>query len=472
MGYGFKMGGRGVILKPPKLEPSVQTLSVTGAELTKTFTIDWKGDGTPEVASSNTDVATVSLSGNVVTVTFVSQGTANVTITIKQTKHYLSDEAIIPITCTRSDPTLTLSNTTLSISGASGSGTLTVTYDGDGTLSVSSSATEVATASISAKTVTVAYKTQGSTTVTVSAAQTVYYNAASATCAVTTTRSNPSFVLNQATLGIAGATGSASITVKTNQSGGSISAVSSATGVATVSKTNNTTIKVTYINAGSSTVTVTVAQTDFYNAASAKCTVTCTRSGRSLSISRTSASLSAVSTPSATFTFTFSGDSQLDYSSNNTNVATIGVNKRSTGGTGTIYWRGGGSCTITVSVPQTNKYNYESKTISVSCTTQNVTAIGATPTYIDIVQNSSKPKYFYFKYNGDATLVISSDSQHYKAGTIITKLSSPTADGYTHRISTYGSSTPMTEVFRAYAAATNNWSAGYSEWCTIHTHSN
>ena len=386
MGYGFKMGGRGVILKPPKLEPSVQTLSVTGAELTKTFTIDWKGDGTPEVASSNTDVATVSLSGNVVTVTFISQGTANVTITIKQTKHYLSDEAIIPITCTRSDPTLTLSNTALSISGASGSGTFTVTYDGDGALSVSSSATGVATASISAKTVTVTYKTQGSTTVTVSAAQTIYYNAASVTCAVTTTRSNPSFVLNQTTLGIAGATGSGNITVKTNQSGGTISASSGTTTVATVSRTNNTTIKVTYVAQGTSIVTVTVAQTDFYNAASAKCTVTCTRSASNVSLNPTSGSLKAVSAPSRTSTISSTaGDGGYSVSSNNSNIASGSIS-----GTTLTISRGGtgGTATLTVTKAQTKKYNAATATYTASNTAQNATGtIGVNRTYLDIVQN-------------------------------------------------------------------------------------
>ena len=73
------------------------SLSETSGEVkigfTKTFVINRAGDGAISVLSSNANVARVSLSGNVVTITGVSVGDATITISVAEGRNYLATSA-------------------------------------------------------------------------------------------------------------------------------------------------------------------------------------------------------------------------------------------------------------------------------------------------------------------------------------------------------------------------------------------
>ena len=184
--------------------------------------------------------------------------------------------------CFWADGTQDPKTTTWTIGKAAGSVTLsansgTVTYgtpatfsvtSATGNLSVQSSNPTYVTASISGTTVTLNTLKYSSSpiAVTVSAAESANYFAASTTYTVTTARATPTFSIsgNSATLTVAEPT--ATITVTTN-SNGAISAISSDASICNTS-VSGTTVTLTGNAAGSTTVTISVLQSDQYASAS------------------------------------------------------------------------------------------------------------------------------------------------------------------------------------------------------------
>ena len=61
---------------------------------TKTFTVNYNGDGTISVSSSNTGVATVSISNKTVTVKSVSTGSATITISVGNSNNYTTPSSV------------------------------------------------------------------------------------------------------------------------------------------------------------------------------------------------------------------------------------------------------------------------------------------------------------------------------------------------------------------------------------------
>lgn len=169
------------------------TLSATSGSTTyginKTFTVSNNASGGAlSVTSSNTNIATVSISGMTVTIVPKKVGSATITVTSAATEGYNSASATYGITINKGTSTITLSST----SGTTTAGknlTITATTNFGGTLSVSSSKTAVASASVSGNTVTIVpvyiNACKGTATITVSVAETENYTAASATYNVT-----------------------------------------------------------------------------------------------------------------------------------------------------------------------------------------------------------------------------------------------------------------------------------------------
>lgn len=73
------------------------SLTIVGANSTGTATITSVGDGTIGAVSSDTSVATVSVSGNTVTVTGVASGSATVTITMAAGTNYTGDSTTVSV---------------------------------------------------------------------------------------------------------------------------------------------------------------------------------------------------------------------------------------------------------------------------------------------------------------------------------------------------------------------------------------
>ncbi len=180
-----------------------------------------------------------------------------------------------------SDGSITDKTTPWSIAKANGSVTLsatsgTITYGtsqtftvtgntSGGALSVSSSSTTYATASISSNTVTVNCVNYRSTTtvITVTSAETLNYKAATATYTMTAAKAEGSLTLSA----ISGTVYKDSTTTFTFTAAGdgTVSVVSNNTSVATVSK-SGTTITVTGVKAGTATITVSQSAGTNHNA--------------------------------------------------------------------------------------------------------------------------------------------------------------------------------------------------------------
>lgn len=310
-------------------------LTVNGDVGTKTFTYDYDGDGDVSVLSSDINVATASVNGNTVTVTYVSEGTAVITVTASETKKYAEIAATCTVTCVKAESRLALSASSLAVMGGIGSCAFEVTSQtGDGALTVSSSNTKVAKASIDGTKVTVTYVSAGSATITVSKAATVTYGAVSAACKVTCTRSASAVTLSAASGTLYGAAGSMTVSVTSQTGDGALSVSSSNTNVADVSL-SGTTLTIRYVGAGTAVITVTKAATAKFSAASAACTVTC---------SRTSVTIPSLKSTS----IAWKGES-----------VTVGVNNLNTSlisQGGTVSANSIGTWTITWSLKDTTKY--------------------------------------------------------------------------------------------------------------------
>ena len=236
---------------------------------TGTFTVSG-AQGTLSVSSASTTVATASLSNTTVTMTGKQAGNTTITVTAAGNDYYNSGSKTYSLTVNKIDGTTTVSKTSMTITYPTTTGTFTASCSESGAASVSSSDTSKATVSISSGTATVTWKAAGNATITVNCAATTNYNASSKTVAVTIAKGTNTLALSatSGTLSYTSSNKTKSFTVSTNTSGGALSAVSSATGVATVA-VSDTTVTATYVKAGSTTITVTSAETSYYNAATA-----------------------------------------------------------------------------------------------------------------------------------------------------------------------------------------------------------
>ena len=228
---------------------------------------------------------------------------------------------------TQQASTLTLSSTSITIYGSSKTGTFTYNYSGDGAINVASSDTSVATCSVntSTSTVTVTYIKAGSCKITISASETLNYSGVEASIAVACARSTPTLTLSASSLAVAGGTGSNSFTYTYN-GGGAITVKSSNTSVATVS-VSGTKVTVAYVAAGSATITVSAAQTEYYSAISKACNITC---------SRTSVTIPSLSSTSVAWI-----GSSVSPGVNNLNTNLVnqtGTTSANSAGTWTVYW--------------------------------------------------------------------------------------------------------------------------------------
>lgn len=102
MGLVFFGGGNVGMDRPivaGSLSISPTKLSLTYSAPTGTITVTRVGTGAISAVSSNTGVATVSVSGNIITVTGVSSGSANITISVAATDtHYAPDDVVCTVT--------------------------------------------------------------------------------------------------------------------------------------------------------------------------------------------------------------------------------------------------------------------------------------------------------------------------------------------------------------------------------------
>ena len=414
------------------------TLSATSGTYTYptsgTFTVSGN-TGTLSVASSNTNIATVSVSGNTVTVKpGTTAGKATITVTSAEASNYneksatyeatvqngtislsatpytgtydgKAHNAITKVTVTPSDakieystngttysttmPTITntssftvtvraskagyktqIKTETVRVNKAAGtltlsatSGTLTYptnatfTASGNkGTLSVASSNTNIATASISGNTVTVKPgTTAGKATITVTSAASTNYNVKSATYTATVNNGTISLIATPYTGTYDGKAHNAITKVTVTPSDAKIE-------YSTDGKTYSTTMpKIT--NTSSFTVTVRASKAG-YKTQSTTQTVKVNKAAGKLTLSATSGTIMY---PSTSTTFTVSGNTgTLSVASSNTNVATASIS-----GNTVIVKSGSTAGTTTITVKSAASTNYNEKTATYTATISN-----------------------------------------------------------------------------------------------------
>lgn len=245
---------------------------------TKSLTAICAGGATiSSVTSGTTSVATVSNSGNNITITPVAAGATTSTITVNcpATTNYAASSATYTITVNKG-------TCTVSLSAASGSTAypatkqITASSNSGGTLSVASSAESVATAAISNGTVTMTPVAQGNATITVTSAATSNYNSCSASYALTVNRGTCTMTLTPTSGTVTYPGNTTTFNIDKGASNGAVStSLSNNTSSATVALSSNSTVgTVTYGTSGGVTVTVTAAQTNQYNSCSATYTGT------------------------------------------------------------------------------------------------------------------------------------------------------------------------------------------------------
>lgn len=323
MGYGFKIGGRGIILRPTVInvydgDTELSSLTIEGSAPVKALRFTYIadngkiGDGTVKL-TSNSDLLSVSQTNaqkanNEFTLTFngmdVDEQNVSLVLEVEETKHFLATSTLLPITLKRSEPTIVLATTNLDIVGGSPNGSINITsYDGDGELTATSSDTDFATVAVENLGVAVTYINGDKTlTVTVGCKAGKFYKASKGVeCTVTCTKSTPTLMLTSTMATVYGGGSSALISVTysglnaSTDNIGELNVLSDNAKVATGS-IQNSSLTIAYVSAGNTVIRVVSAETNYYYSTSVSVTVTCLRTEVALP-SLTNTSVSFVGNP-------------------------------------------------------------------------------------------------------------------------------------------------------------------------------
>ena len=336
------------------ISPSVSCSNLTYKGSTTTATVSGNsGSGTVTWTSSNTGVATVNSSTGVVTP--VSCGSTRITASIPQTTNYLAGSAYKDITVNNASGSTGVSTGAMTITYSSITGTRSISGN-TGSVSVSTSNSSIATASVSGSTITVTRKGYGSATITCTAAASGCYNKATSTFTVNCNKASRSGSVSCNNVNY---NSTVTASVSGNTESGSITwGITNGTGKATI----NSSGVVTGTQAGTVTVTASVAATTNYAAYTATSKqITVNKISGSTGVSTSSMTIYYSST---TGTRTASGNTgTLSASSSNTSVATVSVS----GTTITVTRKGYGSATITVTAAASTNYNQATSTFTIYC---------------------------------------------------------------------------------------------------------
>ena len=292
------------------------TLSATSGTLTYptsgTFTVSGN-TGTLSASSNNTNIATVSVSGNTVTVKpGTTAGKATITVTSAATTNYNAKSATY---------TATVNNGTISLSATPYTGT----YDGKAHNAITSVTVNPSDAKIEYSTNGTTYSTTmptitntSSFTVTVRASK-AGYKTQSTTQTVKVNKAAGTLTLS-ATSGTYTYPTSGTFTVSGNT--GTLSASSNNTNIATVSVSGNTVTIKPGTTAGKATITVTSAATTNYNEKSATYTATVNNGTISLSATPYTGTYDGKAHNAITKVTANPSDAKIEYSTNGTTYST------------------------------------------------------------------------------------------------------------------------------------------------------
>ena len=292
------------------------TLSATSGTLTYptsgTFTVSGN-TGTLSASSNNTNIATVSVSGNTVTVKpGTTAGKATITVTSAAATNYNAKSAMY---------TATVQNGTISLSATPYTGT----YDGKAHNAITNVTVNPSDAKIEYSTDGTDYSTtmptvtnSSSFTVTVRASK-AGYKTQTTTQTVKVNKADGKLTLS-ATSGTYTYPTSGTFTVSGNT--GTLSAVSNNTNIATVTVSGNTVTVKPGTTAGKATITVTSAAATNYNAKSATYTATVNNGTISLSATPYTGTYDGKAHNAITSVTVTPSDAKIEYSTDGTNYST------------------------------------------------------------------------------------------------------------------------------------------------------
>ena len=342
------------------------TLSATSGTLTyptnATFTASGN-KGTLSVASSNTNIATASISGNTVTVKpGTTAGKATITVTSAASTNYNAKSATY---------TATVNNGTISLSATPYTGT----YDGKAHNAITKVTANPSDAKIEYSTNGTTYSTTmptitntSSFTVTVRASK-AGYKTQSTTQTVKVNKADGKLTLS-ATSGTYTYPTSGTFTVSGNT--GTLSVASNNTNIATVSVSGNTVTVKPGTTAGKATITVTSAEASNYNAKSATYTATVNNGTISLSATPYTGTYDGKAHNAITSVTVNPSDAKIDYSTDGTNYSTTMPTITNTSSF-TVTVRASKAGYKTQSTTQTVKVNNAAGTLTLSATSGTLT---------------------------------------------------------------------------------------------------
>ena len=259
---------------------------------------------------------------------------------------------------TFTDPTATVSKAV----GGDTTFTNAATTTGDGTISYESGNSDVATVNNSGK---VTIRGAGQTTITATASKTFKYALASKSYSLVVNKASQ--VVSFAQTSVNKYLGDEPFTnLATTTGDGTISYRSNKTSVATVDA--NTGL-VTIVGVGKATITATAAESDNYLSASKSYTLTVSnKPTQTVSFVSSSVEKDLGDEPFTNLATT-TGDGEITYSSDNTNVATVDAS------TGLVTIVGAGSATITATAAETANYAASSESYILTVTTKQLQTI-------------------------------------------------------------------------------------------------
>ena len=342
------------------------TLSATSGTLTYptsgTFTVSGN-TGTLSASSNNTNIATVSVSGNTVTVKpGTTAGKATITVTSAATTNYNAKSATY---------TATVNNGTISLSATPYTGT----YDGKAHNAITSVTVNPSDAKIDYSTDGTNYSTT-MPTVTNSSSFTVTVRASKAGYKTQITTQTVKVNKAAGTLTLSATSGtltyptSGTFTVSGNT--GTLSASSNNTNIATVSVSGNTVTVKPGTTAGKATITVTSAATTNYNAKSATYTATVNNGTISLSATPYTGTYDGKAHNAITKVTANPSDAKIEYSTDGTNYSTTMPTITNTSSF-TVTVRASKAGYKTQTTTQTVKVNKAAGTLTLSATSGTLT---------------------------------------------------------------------------------------------------
>ncbi|MBP3255340.1 MAG: dockerin type I repeat-containing protein [Clostridia bacterium] len=318
-----------------------------------TFNISSKHGNRTEIDVADTKVVTAKIENNVVTVTGVGVGTTKITVRELENNAFTEATAVYNVTCitnssNQQDYTMRLSETSGTIKYPN-TKTITVTNPTGGRVMAVTSNSKIATTSVSGSTITITPKGIGTTTITISSAETEYYKAGNATYTIRVDKGT-GFITLSDTNGIVNVGKMIYFNI-TNMHGTSVKIKNSNSAVVDTDIFNNQ-ISIIGMKTGTSTITVTAQEDDYYTEASATYSVTCISNQEDYTM-ELSENYGVTTCPNVkTFKVTNPTGGKITVQTSDTGVATASVS----GSTITVTPVGQGVAYIHVSSEETDDY--------------------------------------------------------------------------------------------------------------------